>query len=85
MHNGLASLLAESRLEILAIVDTEPVASDGLTTVLVHTLEDLVTGSVAETGEEGDELAADGGGGGVLEDDLVQFAGTGNLEGGGAR
>lgn len=80
VHDGLASLLAKGSLKVLAIVDAEPVAGDGLTTVLVYTLKDLVAGGVAQTGEEGDELAADGGGGLVLEDDLVQFASVGDLE-----
>ena len=49
------------------------VAHEGLTTVLVDALENLVGGGVAETGEEGEETADGGFAGGVLEDDLVEL------------
>lgn len=57
----------------------EVVAGDGLAAVLVDALEDLVAGGVAETGEEGDEFATEGGVGLVLEDDLVELGGVGDL------
>lgn len=43
MHDGLASLLAESILKVLAVVGGEVITSDGLTAVLVYSLEDLYT------------------------------------------
>ena len=51
MHDGLASLLAKCRLEVLAIVGVQVIARDRLTTVLVDSLKNLVSGSVAQTGE----------------------------------
>lgn len=100
MQNGLAGLLAESILKVLAVVGGEEVPGDGLTTVLVYSLQnlagqsislsfvgrwasdrsDLVTRGVTETGEEGEELGANGGRGLLLEDDLVELGGTGDLE-----
>ena len=79
MHDGLASLLSESRLEILAVVLAEIVARHGLAAILVYSLEDLVARGIAKAGEQRDELAANGGTSLVLEDDLVELAGTGNL------
>ena len=79
VHNGLASLLAKGILEVGTIVLGQEITGDGLTTVLVDSLEDLVTGCIAQTGEEREELAADGRIGSVLEDDLVQLAGIGDL------
>lgn len=43
-------------------------------------LTNLVTGSVAETGEEGGELAADGGISVLLENDLLEIGGRSDLE-----
>lgn len=80
VHDGLASLLAKGVLEVFAIMLAEPVTGHGLTAVLVYTLKDLVAGGVAKTGEQREELAAGRCGGCVLEDDLVQFAGIGNLD-----
>lgn len=80
MHDGLASLLAEGILKILAVVLAQEVAGNGLSTILVDSLEHLVAGGVAQTGEQGDELLSGRGGGRILEDDLVQLAGIGNLE-----
>lgn len=82
MHDSLASLLAKRILKVLAVVHAEPVTGDRLTSILVYALEDLVAGSVAKTGEEGEELATDGRRGLVLEDDLVELANIGNLFGG---
>ena len=83
MHDGLARLLAKGRLKILAVVLGEHVARHGLAAILVYPLQDLVAGGVAQAGEEGEELAAKGGGGLVLEDDLVELAGVGDLWGSG--
>lgn len=80
MHNSLAGLGTEGLLKVLAVVLGEVVAGNGLATVLVYPLEDLVTRSVAETGEERDELAAKGSGGLVLEDDLVELSIVDDLE-----
>lgn len=80
VHNGLASLLAKGILEVGTIVLGQEITGNGLTTVLVDSLEDLVTGRVSQTREQRDELSSDGSGGLVLENDLVQLAGTGDLE-----
>lgn len=79
MHDGLASLLSECRLEILSVVLGEKVARHGLAAILVYSLEDLVARGIAQAGEQRDELPANGGTGPVLEDDLVELAGIGNL------
>lgn len=76
VHNGLASLLSKSALKVLAIVGSQVVAGNGLTAILVYSLRDLVAGGVTQTGEEGEELLADGGGGLVLEDDGVELRHT---------
>jgi hypothetical protein len=78
VHNGLASLLAKGILEVGTIVLGQVITSDGLTTILVDSLEDLVAGGVSQTREQRDELSSDGSGGLVLENDLVQLAGTGD-------
>ena len=80
MHDGLARLLAERPLKVLAVVLREIVARHGLTAILVYPLQDLVTGGVAQAGEQREELAADGRAGLVLEDDLVELAGAGDLQ-----
>lgn len=41
VHDGLSGSLAESLIEIGAVVQSQVVASEGLTTILVNTLEDL--------------------------------------------
>lgn len=79
MHDGLAGTLAESIVEVGTPVLSEVVASERLTTVLVDTLENLVTGGITQTGEEGGELSAKRGVGVFLEDNLVQTGGGGNL------
>jgi hypothetical protein len=76
VHNSLASLLAKSILEVRAIVLGQEITSDGLTTVLVDSLEDLVTGGVSQTREERNELSSDRSGCMVPENDLVQLART---------
>lgn len=81
VHDSLARLLAECRFEVLGVVLGQEITGHGLTAILVYALEDLVPRRVAQTGEQGDELAADGSGGLVLENDLVQLAGAGDLGG----
>jgi hypothetical protein len=80
VHNGLAGLLAKSILEVGAIVLGQEITSDRLTTVLVDSLEDLVTGGVSQTREERNELSSDRSGSLVFEDDLVQLPGTRDLK-----
>ena len=79
MHDGLASLLSERRLEVLAVVLGEVVTGDGLAAIRVDSLEDLVAGGITQTGEQGEELSRKRGAGLVLEDDLVQLGCTGDL------
>lgn len=100
VHDGLASSLSEGIIEGSTVVLGQVVAGEGLTTVLVDTLEDLfetqlanctlshqggyivtnlVTSGVSETGEQGGELAANGGIGVLLEDDLVELGHGGDL------
>lgn len=79
MEHGLARLLAESALEVLAVVQGQVVARDGLAAVLVDALEDFVAGCVAEAGEERDELSAGGGAGFVFEDYGFELGDAGDL------
>jgi hypothetical protein len=72
VHDGLAIAGAEGLVEEGAVVLGQVVAHEGLTTVLVDALQDLVGGGVAETGEEGEVTGSDRLAGGVLEDDLVE-------------
>jgi hypothetical protein len=73
VHDGLSGLLAEHVLELGAVVLTEEVPGNGLTTVLVYPLQNLVSGGVSQTGEEGDELLGGAGVGLVAEDDGVEL------------
>lgn len=79
MENSLAGLLAKGRLKVLAVALREEIASHRLATVLVDALQNFVAGSIAEAGEKGDELAAKGRAGVLLENNLVQFASIGKL------
>lgn len=79
VQDGLACLLAESALEVFAIVGGQVVTRDGLTAVLVDSLRNLVSGSISQTREQGEELSSNRGSGMVLENDLVKFADVGNL------
>ena len=80
MHDGLAVALAECAVEAVAVVVREVVPYKGLSTKLVHSLEHLVCGSVAETGEERKETTTDRGVGRVPEDDLVKMRCVFNLQ-----
>lgn len=80
MHDGFSSLLAEGVLKVCSIVLGEVITGNRLATILVHTLEDLVTGGVSQPREEGNEFSSEGSGGLVLEDNLVQLAGAGYLQ-----
>jgi hypothetical protein len=53
----------------LRVVEGEVVANEWLAAILVYSLEDLVSGGIAETGEEGGELSDDGRRGIFFEDD----------------
>jgi hypothetical protein len=79
VHDSLAVTLAECRVEEVAVVLGQVVAHEGLTTVLVDTLHDLVGGGIAETGEEREEASAEGSSGLVLEDDRVELGHANNL------
>ncbi len=79
VHDGLARLLAECILKVLAVVRPEVVAGHRLATVLVDSLKDLVPGGIAKTREEGDELPPQGRAGLVLEDDRVELGEAGDL------
>lgn len=79
VHDSLASLLSERRFEVLAIVLSQVIAGDGLTAILVDSLEDLVPSGVPKTWEERDELATESRIGGVPEDNAVQLARVGDL------
>lgn len=79
MHNGLAGLLSESLLEVLAVMLGKEISGNRLSTILVNSLKNLVTGSVTQTREQGEELAPSRSAGLVLEDDLVQLASIGDL------
>jgi hypothetical protein len=57
----------------------EVITGNRLTTVLVYSLENLVTGGVSQTREQRDKLSSDGSSGLVLEDNLVQLGGAGDL------
>lgn len=79
-HDGLSGTLTESILEGSSVVVGKVIASEWLTTVLIDTLENLVTGGVTESGEEGEELLSGGGVGVVLEDNGIELSSVGNLE-----
>jgi hypothetical protein len=51
--------MAERPVERIAVVLCEEVSCEGLAAVLVHALEDLVCGSVAEAREEREETFGD--------------------------
>jgi hypothetical protein len=79
VHNGLARLLAKSRLKVLAIMQRQKISRHGLSSVLVYPLEDLVSGRIAQSRKEGHELARNGSASLVLENDLVELARIGDL------
>lgn len=74
VHDGLAGTLAESVVELVTVVLRQVITDEGLTTVLVDALKNLVCCSVSKTGEEGEEASAGGGIGLVLEDDRVKLS-----------
>lgn len=80
MHDGLAVALAECAVEAVTVVVREVVPYKGLSAKLVYSLEHLVCGSVAETGEERKETTTDRGVGRVPEDDLVKMRCVFNLQ-----
>lgn len=78
VHHGLASALAEGAVEGAAMVLRQVVAHEWLSSVLVHSLKNLVCSGVTETGEEGEESAESRFAGGVLEDDRVELGAGGH-------
>jgi len=95
-HHGLASFLAKGILERRPVVLLKVIADKGLSSILVHSLQnliprqyhsqiqitrasDLVSRSISETWEEGEELATSWRGSLILEDDLVQLSGGDDL------
>lgn len=80
VHDGLAVALAECAVEAVTVVVREVVPYKGLSAKLVYSLEHLVCGSVAETGEERKETTTDRGVGRVPEDDLVKMRCVFNLQ-----
>lgn len=77
--HGLSGLRAESAVERIAVVLGDEIAGEWLSTILVDTLRDLVTGGITQSWEEGEELLAGGDLGLVLEDDLVELGNGGDL------
>ena len=73
VHDGLAVTLAERVVKEVTVVLGQVVAHERLTTVLVHSLHDLVGSGISETGEEGEETSAERSGSLVLEDDRVEL------------
>lgn len=55
----------------------EVISHEGLTSVLVYSLQNFIRRRITEAGEEGDEALEDGVGGVGLEDDGVQLRGGG--------
>jgi hypothetical protein len=79
VQNGLAVTLAKGVVKGGGVVLGQVVTHDRLTTILVYTLQDLVSSSIAETGEEGEETSAGRSSGLVLEDDSVELGNACNL------
>ena len=79
MHDGLAGTLAECVVKVGTVVLGQIVTGEGLTAVFVDTLKNLVTSGVTKTGEKRGELGAEGSGGVLLEDNLVQASSGGDL------
>lgn len=79
MHDSLSAGLSESILKLGSVVLGKVVANEGLSSVLVNTLENLVSGSVSKSREEREELLSGGGGGVVLEDNGLKLGKSGNL------
>lgn len=51
MHDSLARLLAKSILKVFSVVLAQVVARNGLSAILIYSLEHLVAGGVAQAGE----------------------------------
>lgn len=71
-QKSLSGLLAEGLLVGGAPGLGQVLVDEGLATVLVNSLQNLVAGGVSQTGEQGSESLADGGVGVVSKNDLVQ-------------
>lgn len=95
MHYCLAVALAKCAVEAVTVVLCEVIPSEGLATVLVYTLENLlrlgmqlfswreivylVRSSISQTWEERKETASNGCVGAISEDNLVQLRGGRDL------
>jgi len=75
MHHCLSRAFAECPVEVVAIVQSEVIPRKRLATVFVYSLENLIGSGIAESGKEGGEFAAEGGGCFVFEYDFVQARG----------
>lgn len=73
VHDGLACSLSECPVELVAMVDGKIVPHERLSTILVDALEDLVSRSVAESGEEREEFPSKASVGIVLKNDTVEL------------
>jgi hypothetical protein len=58
VKHGLAGLGAEGAVEGVAVVLGQNIACEWLAAILVDALRDFVTGGIAKSGEEGEELLA---------------------------
>ena len=81
MHDCFASARTESGIELVAVVEGEIVAREGLAAVFVDSLEDLVASRVAETGEKRGEFPEGRGVGTVFEDYFVEAGEGGDFAG----
>jgi hypothetical protein len=79
IEDRLSCAFAEGLIEVLRVVEREVIANEGLTAVLVYSLEDFVAGGIAETGEEGGELSSDRRRGIFFKDNIVEGGDRGDL------
>lgn len=75
MHHQASPFLSEHAPEAITSVLVDQISEIWLSTKFVHSLRDLVTSSIAETGEERDEFLGDGCVGGTFEDDGLDVSG----------
>lgn len=77
MHHQSTPLLSEGASEAVTGVLVDHITEVRLSSELVHSLGDLVSGSVPKSWEEGQELSADRRLGGLAEDNGVDVPGDG--------
>ena len=75
MHDGLTSTSSEGIVELIAVVQTQVIPHEWLTTVFVDPLQDLVAGGITESREQREELAAGSRCCIVLENDSIELSG----------